>query len=224
MDAKRTPTAVLLAIVPSIALGLTNGIYGYDLAEYHGAVYWLADAVQFVLVPSACLLLLYRLAGYKPADYGFRSIAPDFGTAVALILFVTSMYWLAYEPVKALASAHWPKTIAPPVFAAVLPSEQPQRTVVLLYVCASAALVEETVFRGLPWLYFSSVMKSPAVPYVATTAISIAAIHWEHGVPNLVASGALGLVAAGLYTRVQNVWPFIWAHFFAGTWSYQWWV
>jgi membrane protease YdiL (CAAX protease family) len=60
------------------------------------------------------------------------------------------------------------------------------------------------------------------VPYVLWTSSLFAAIHWEQGIPGLIAAGTLGIVAAVMYTRILNVWPFIAAHFLVNAWSFPW--
>ena len=224
MPTAKRPQIILLAILPSVAIGLLNGLYPDELPRDHPGWYWMADITQFILVPAIAVVVLHFFSGCRPREYGFQPILRDnkVHLAVGLILFVTFIYWLAYEPVKAVAYRFFWSTASSPVFDAALPTGQPLRILTLLYICITAAVVEEPVFRSLPWLYFSSTMKFPTIPYLLTTTLLFSAIHWEHGVPNLVANATLGLAAGALYTRVQNVWPFIWAHFLTGAWSYRW--
>lgn len=223
MRVAQRPWVILLAIVPSIAIGLVNGLYADELARLSAARYWTFDALQFVAIPAAGAALLYWLGGYRPADYGFRGPGGgnDFAT-LALFAFVTFVYWAAYEPVKAFAFQLFWFTAADPVFTSVLPMTPGLRVLALLYVCLSAALIEEPVYRSLPWLYFSSTLSAPVVPYVLSTTLLFSAIHWEYGLPNLFATASLGVAAALLYTRIRNVWPFIGAHFLVGVWTYRW--
>ncbi len=203
MATAKRPRIILLAILPSVALGLLNGLYPQELPRDHPGWYWLADIAQFIVVPAIAILVLHFFGGYRPSDYGFQPILRKgkVHLAIGLVLFVTLVYWLAYEPVKALAFRFFWSTAASPVFDAALPTGQPLRIFTLLYICTTAAVVEEPVFRSLPWLYFSSTVKSPTVPYLLTTTLLFSAIHWEHGVPNLVATATLGLAAGLLYTR-----------------------
>lgn len=211
---------VLLAILPTIALGLLNGLYLPPLAQASPILYWLADALQFVAVPAASFWFLTVVAGLRPKDYGFGPIDSSLLEALGLIAFVTILYWLAYEPVRAIAHEFFWFTEAPIPFADALPAGQPWRWLLVFYSCLTAALVEEPVFRSLPWLYFSAHSSSPQVPYVLWTSSLFAAIHWEQGIPGLIASGTLGVVAAVMYTKILNVWPFIAAHFLVDAWNF----
>jgi membrane protease YdiL (CAAX protease family) len=213
---------VLLAIFPSIALGLLNGLYLPALAQSTPILYWLADGFQFALVPAAAFWLLTVVGGLRPKDYGFGPIDSSFLQALGLIVFVTLLYWLAYEPVRAIAHYFFWFTEASIPFAEALPATQPWRWLLVLYACLTAAFVEEPVFRSLPWHYFSEYCSSPQVPYVLWTSSLFAAIHWEQGIPGLIAAGALGVVAAVTYTKVLNVWPFVAAHFVTDAWNFPW--
>lgn len=221
-QAKR-PEAIPLALFPSIALGLVNGLYADELATAHAAWYWIADVVQFIAIPALAAFLLYRWAGYGPADYGFhRFVRHENVLRIAgLLVFVTVVYWLAYNPVLSFAHGVFWSTASSVAFIFVLPDAAALKALVLLYASSSAALVEEPVFRSLPWLYFSSRLRSPAVPYVLSTTVLFAAIHWEHGLPNQIAAATVGLASAVLYMRIRNVWPFVFAHFMTNLWAFR---
>lgn len=215
---------VLAALFPSVALGLLNGLYNPTLAHAHSGWYWVADAVQFVLVPAGALWILVRYGRFRLRDFGFGRLSSEGHSweFVGLAGLVTFLYWLSYEPISALANQFFWESAASAPFVDALPHTQPLRILAVFYVTLTAALVEEPVFRSLPWLYFSSVSESPVLPYVLTTSFLFAAIHWEQGLPSTIAAGSLGLVAAILYTKILNVWPFVAAHFATGAWSYQW--
>lgn len=223
MSIAQRPWVILLAILPSIAIGLLNGIYADELAQLNAARYWVLDAVQFVAIPAASAALLYWLGGYRPGDYGFRGPrGRNDAAALALFAFLIFVYWAAYDPVREFAFQLFWFSAADPVFTSVLPMTPGLRVLALVYVCLSAALIEEPVYRSLPWLYFSSTLSAPVVPYVLTTTLLFSAIHWEYGLANLFATASLGVAAALMYTRIRNVWPFIGAHFLAAVWTYRW--
>lgn len=222
-DSTRQPL-LLAAILPSIALGLLNGLYLPALAGVRPALYWSADVLQFVVVPAVAFGLLTRRGGFHPRELGFNRINPhgSWARTIGIVVLVTVSYWVAYEPVLALARSFFASTEASVPFVDVLPQSQPWRWLAVLYASGSAALVEETVFRSIPWRYFSSRLRSPRIPYILVTSFLFAAIHSEQGLPAVIAAGSLGIVAAVLYTRIQNVWPFVVAHFMAGVWTYPW--
>jgi hypothetical protein len=220
----KRPEAILLAAFPIIALGLVNGLYMHDLARADVAWYWSADLFQFVVLPTIGVFVLHLFGGYRPHDYGFRRFLSSKGapSIAGLVVLVTFVFWLAYDPVKDIAWRYFGATALDSAFAAALPDHGPLRVVTVFYICLSAALVEETVFRSLPWLYFSTTMASPVAPYVVATTVLFSAIHWEHGLPNLIATATLGLASSLLYLKILNVWPFVAAHFLTGAWTYQW--
>jgi membrane protease YdiL (CAAX protease family) len=86
---------------------------------------------------------------------------------------------------------------------------------VVLYLSATAALVEEAVFRGLPWFYFSMVRpnRKPITLYILSTSFLFSAIHCEQGPQGMIAVFSLGIVSALLYVKIQNLWPFVIGHF-----------
>ncbi len=95
----RRPDLLILALLPSVMLGLLNGWYGPLLTRIGPLWFWLADLCQFVLVPLAIGLLLLIRAGVRPSDYGFRGPNERAGAwrLVKLSCLVTVYYWLAYE-------------------------------------------------------------------------------------------------------------------------------
>lgn len=213
-----------MALLPSVGLGLLNGLYGPPLARTYPTWYWLSDALQFLVVPVCIAVALFKVDGLRPADYGFRRFGSNDGhwRFLKTAGLVTFLYWLSYEPVKYLAQTYFGQLAGNALFVDALPETQPLHFIFVFYACATAALVEEPVFRSIPWLYFLKEYSSPVTPYVLTTSTLFAAIHWEQGVPGMLAAGTLGVVAAVLYTRIQNVWPFVVAHFVSGIWSYRW--
>jgi hypothetical protein len=213
-------STILLAIFPIIAIGILNGLYLPVLALSNRVAYWFADAAAWVVLPAACTVFLVIALRLRPADFGFRSLS--FTDLIGLCTLVTFAYWVAYEPVKDVAHRFFWQTAESNSFVHALPESQPWRWLLVFYASLTAALVEEPVFRSLPWLYFSSSLANPEFPFVASTAILFAAVHWEQGIPGLIAAGSLGVVAAMLYTKIRNVWPFVVAHFIAGVWSHPW--
>jgi hypothetical protein len=65
--------ALLLAIFPFLALSLLNHFYKAPLYAAGPAWLWAADAVQFVLVPTACWLLVLRPAAVTLPELGMES-------------------------------------------------------------------------------------------------------------------------------------------------------
>lgn len=210
-------SAILLAVFPSIAIGLLNGLYKESLFRAEPLWFWLADIAQFVLVPIVSLLLLWRVSALAPRDYGYVRIA---GTNPWRAL----AFWTAVATFALLACYQGGVKLFAPLFGeatAAFGYEQTigtrtwTRFVAVLYYAATAALVEETIYRGLPWLYFR--LATPARharwAYVVASSVLFSAIHWENGAHELAATGLVGVVACVLYLRIGSLWPLIGAHF-----------
>jgi uncharacterized protein len=213
---------ILLALFPFIALGLANGLYFTTLAVSNPLLYWIADGFQFVAVPALSFWFLIK-HGVLPVDYGFHgpipgsSLAENFG----LVLFITFLYWLSFDPINSiLYRVFWDSASAIP-FSPALPEAKAWRILLIVYASLTAALIEESVFRALPWLYFEKRLRSPELPYVLTTSLLFGLVHWEQGIHTIVAAGILGIVAALLYVGIRNIWPFIIAHFITDMWSFK---
>jgi membrane protease YdiL (CAAX protease family) len=87
-------------------------------------------------------------------------------------------------------------------------------TFAVLYLALSAALVEEVFYRGvLARLVIGS--RDTALKrhlFVAVSAILFGVNHWSQGLPQVVATIYLGVVAAFLYLRLRNLWYVIGGH------------
>ena len=94
--------------------------------------------------------------------------------------------------------------------------EGPERALVVVYLAVTAGVIEEIFFRGLPWLGVQAVpnLNTRKAVYITGTSILFGLIHWENGVPEILATTALGLVAAVLYLKLLNLLPLIGAHIF----------
>jgi len=210
-------STVLLAIFPPVALGLLNDLYLLPLYECAPALYWAADAFQYLVVPVIVYIFLVRIARISPAEFGFRKFSRDTRLidSVGEVVFVTVMFWVSYTPVSRIAYRFLWKYAPAFSVGGLIPHGGTGRLLAVTYLSLTAAFVEETVFRGLPWLYFSLAVprSSRASWYVLTTSVLFAATHSEQGPAGVVAAFSLGLIAAMLYTRIQNLWPFVIGHF-----------
>jgi len=208
---------VALAILPSLALGLLNDLYLESLYQHNVAWFWAADFTQFVIVPALMAFFLLKAGSITPRDYGFRPFAPGMRIVdvAGLCLLTCAVFWLSYEPVKHIAYSLFrshPETFG---YDSVIPQPLLLKIPVVLYFSLTAAFVEEAVFRGLPWLYFSQFNsgRRRAAVYVVSTALLFSAIHSEQGLPGMLAAFTLGVAAAMMYAKIQNLWPFVAAHF-----------
>lgn len=215
---------VALAMFPSIALGLLNGLYLEPLAHRGSAWFWAADAGQFVVVPVFSAWLLFR-SGVRPADVGLGRPGPGtrLPVAIGVCLVVLAAYWFAYVWVDRIIQPFLGAFASPFGYETMLPDGPALCLAVVLYLSATAAIVEEVVFRGLPWLYLSRwvPMQWRTTVYVSVTSLLFAVIHIEQGPHGLVSTFSLGLVAGLLYARIRNLWPFVLAHFVLDVYSFS---
>ena len=215
--------AAAWAIVPTAALLALNGLYLEAAFAASPALFWLLDALQFALVPLASLWVLARFAGVRPRDYGLGRLDGGQGAVAAVLVFALSIvvFVYGYGLARVLTlSLPWEWPASAFLYPRAMPRNVPGALAVLAYLVVSTALVEEIVFRGLPALCL------PARLYPAVSAALYALIHWESGTREVVATLLLGVVLAGLYLRVRNLWPFVAGHAvnemlaFTGTYGY----
>lgn len=208
---------LLLAILPSFALGMLNQFYLESAYRHSQALFYLADSVQFVAVPLLTWFLVLRPAKIWPKDFGLR--LPIFGArpleSVFLFLFVALLLWIAYEPINAIAYRYLWREAGIFGYGTAIPKSFPLNAVAVLYFSLTAALVEEVVFRGLAWNYFSTALpdiwQKPA--YIIISSVLFAAVHCEQGPHGMIAAFSFGLAAAALYVSLKNLWPLVFGHF-----------
>jgi membrane protease YdiL (CAAX protease family) len=210
---------VLIVWFPLVAIGLLNGLWVESLHESNPRLFWASDLSHFLVLPVIGLLVLGRFARIWPRDYGFRSLGSEYSLPGILGLFVlvSFLFWLFYYPVRDIAYRLFWESAGTFWYDKALPTRGIDRLLVATYFSATAALMEEVVYRSLPWLYFS--LRFPSrrfvVPYVLVTSSLFGLIHWEQGPHGVIAAFSLGLIAAFLYSKLQNIWPFVVAHFLA---------
>ncbi|MGZ8218370.1 hypothetical protein [Methylomagnum sp.] len=90
-------SAILLAIFPTLALELLNTFWLESLILQGGAVFYIADLFQWIIVPCLVWLLILRATDIKPKEFGF----PDLNAthpleSAGLALAAAFLLWLAY--------------------------------------------------------------------------------------------------------------------------------
>ncbi len=218
------PEVIACAVFPIVALSLTNALYKEALITHAPALYWLQDGLTFVFFPVAGAALLALVANCRPADYGFKPI----GNATALLevagLSVLALiaFALSYGFGLRLGASLWPGEGTISALTSLLPAGIAPRMLVVIYLSVTAGVVEEAVYRGLPWVYVQQhcVPRWRVPAYMLASALVFAFIHSEQGLHAILATFLLGLVWALLYTRIENIWPFIIAHTAADVWSF----
>ena len=120
----------------------------------------------------------------------------------------------AYRPVEVIAYGFlWPYAGTFSA-AAMLPESGLRRIPGVLYLSITAGLVEEAVFRGLPWLYLSTFahFRRRVPVYVISTFLLFSLVHSEQGPHGMLAALSFGIAAAILYLKIRNLWPIAIGH------------
>lgn len=208
---------LLLAVFPSLAIELLNQFYLEAVYKQGQLWFYVADACQWIVVPLLVWRFILRPAHIKPKDYGLRWPVFDARPieAIGLFLFVTVILWLVESPVRHIAYRFLWKYAGTFGYETAIPKSFPWNVLVIFYYSITAAFVEEVVFRGLPWAYFSI-----AVPqsrrnlwYISTTSLLFAAAHSEQGPHGMIAALSFGIFSAMLYAHLKDLWPLIFGHF-----------
>lgn len=218
-DADR-PNSELIAIAAFLYITLAL-CKAPVLALLGGGWFWFGDVVCFVAVPA---LLMGMLAGWRwrriPVVWqGLqRQVHPP--SAVAFWCVVATLAFFAVDQFSIRVgirlarswSGAWPALLS---YATHLEPHGIVRWVQVMYMAFSAALVEETVFRGLLYRWFlpQKATASRVVAYVTVSTALFASVHWSHGVVNLVEAIGVGLLAACMYHRLGSLLPLVTAHF-----------
>jgi hypothetical protein len=208
---------LLLAIFPSLAISLLNQFYLEAVYQQGQLWFYLADACQWIVTPVLVWLFVLRPANIKPKDYGLR--VPVLGVrpleTLGLFLFIAVLLWISYSPVYDIAYRFLWKYAGTFSYGNAAPKSFPWNALVVFYYAVTAAFVEEVVFRGLPWIYFSIAVSQPRRKfwYITITSILFAASHSEQGPHGMIAALSFGIVSAMLYIELKNLWPLVFGHF-----------
>jgi membrane protease YdiL (CAAX protease family) len=203
--------AILAAGFPVVALSALNHFYQVPLYRLHPAWYWLADAMQFVVLPAAAAWFLLRPAGIGWKDLGLGRDREPWSLLFAALLLV-----MATWPVYAVAErTFWAYAPADNVMTQSLSRDGAAKWLVPIYLAATAAIVEEVVYRALPWMYLQAVLapRWRRAGYTLGSSLVFALVHSEQGPGGMLGAFWFGLVAAGLYLKVRSLWPLVLGHF-----------
>lgn len=208
--------AVLLAIFPTLALGLLNTYWKAPLLDWSVTLYWMADVTQWVVVPLLVWLLVLRPNKITLTSVGFHS--PDnrlnplrsFGVGefvIALLVLCFAYIWVETVTTR-LSWSH-------PSWRCIACVNLTPTHVQAVYMALTAAIVEETVYRGLAWTYISHYVKGNQgkLVYIAATSVVFASIHSEQGIQGLIPAFVFGVFAALIFIRTRNLYPVVLSHF-----------
>ena len=222
MQASRSDV-VLLACGPITLLFILDGFFKQALYVCSPPLFWLFDAVKFVLLPAAILIWLARRHGIGPAQYGMHAVAESesWGHFLGLTIFLALVLALVFSVARYAAwfildvpeQTLFYKSIRPDGWLGVP---------VVVYYSATAGIVEEIFCRALPLLYLKERFgkSPPGGAYVIATAFLFGFGHWENGNLEVVATFGYGLFASALYLKLRDLWPLIGAHTLIDVWAF----
>lgn len=209
--------AILVAMFPSLALALLNHFYlrwTYDLGLQW---FYVIDAFQWVVIPWCVWKLLLKPQRITFTDIGFALRLPGGTPSVYAYDFVVALVVLsiAYVPIQLVAFKYFWPNVATFGYRNAIPRTFPWNDLAALYFSTTAAVIEESVFRGLAWSYMSGIASKykPKLCYVAVTSLLFAAAHSEQGPDGMIAALSFGIAASLLYLHFRNLWPLVFGHF-----------
>jgi len=196
-------------------IALINGFYLDDVYQSNIITAWVYDTSQFVILPFTLLFILYKYYGIRPSDYGIIIPTNNFNrntliqkailyaALLEILYFVTYKFTDMYIPDKHYMG-----------YLSLIPTGILKLPVVF-YMSITAAVVEEIVYRGIPFMLFKKhkEYKHFNSLFIIITASLFSLVHWENGIPDLAATFVFGIFAAMLYLNYNNLIPLIFAHF-----------
>jgi membrane protease YdiL (CAAX protease family) len=210
---QRASACALALSVPFLAVNLLDGFTKPALAT-SPALFWAYDVTKWVLLPAVTLFAMRVWCGARAADFGLHGPGPRWSLAqlsgLSVLFTVLAMSYFGF---RSLATQFLPPggsfdlAELMPVGAAHLPA--------LLYLCTTAAVVEELFYRGvlLEAMAPAGTGAGRASVYVAFSSTLFGLSHFESGAVEVLATGLYGVVAAVFALRVRNLWPLIVGHF-----------
>ena len=211
--AQRMHACALTLSAPFLIVNLLDGFTKPALALWP-RLFWSYDVTKWVLLPAVTLFAMRVWCGARPADFGLHGPAPRWSPAQlsGLTVLFTAMA-AAYFAFQFLGGLFLPN-VGTFNLAALLP-EGAARLPAVLYLCATAALIEELFYRGVLREAMAPVGAGlgRAAAYVAASSALFGLSHFEGGAVEIFATGLYGVVAALFALRVRNLWPLIVGHF-----------
>jgi membrane protease YdiL (CAAX protease family) len=210
---RRGFACALTLSAPFLAVNLLDGFTKPALAATP-ALFWAYDVTKWVLLPAVTLFAMHMWCDVRPSDFGLRGPGRHWSVAqISALAVLFSALAMSYFAFQALAVRFFPGggtfdlTEVMPLGAAYLP--------VVLYLCASAAFVEEFFYRGvlLEAMAPAGAGAGRAAAYVAFSSTLFGLSHFESGPGEILATGLYGVVAALFALRVRNLWPLMVGHF-----------
>lgn len=209
----RTHACALTLSAPFFIVNLLDGFTKPSLA-LSPRLFWIYDVTKWVLLPAVTLFAMRVWCGTRLSDFGLHGPAPRWSltqlSALTVLFTALATSYFAFQ----LVGAQFLPGGATFNLGAVLP-EGAARLPTILYLCITAALIEELFYRGVLLEAMAPVGAGPgrATAYVVVSSALFGVSHFEGGAVEIFATGLYGVVAAVFALRVRNLWPLIVGHF-----------
>jgi membrane protease YdiL (CAAX protease family) len=192
-----------------------NGTWNGPLYAASPPAFWLLDAFTHVVLPAGLLIWLAHSHGITPMQYGLRMPRHGITDFVGLTCLATVILWLCYRPVAAFFGNLLGSEAESFTYLEAMPAQFGARLIIGVYFSASAALFEEIMYRGLPYLYLEGYVarRSLTAVYTGCSAVLFGMAHWENGLHEVVATFSLGCAACVFYAKTRTLLPLLMAHF-----------
>ncbi|HYW57577.1 MAG TPA: CPBP family intramembrane glutamic endopeptidase [Polaromonas sp.] len=209
----------MAASFPFMALSLANHFYKPWLFQLAPTWFWVADFAQFFVAPMVGWYFFLRPTGVRMQDCGLPLGSKESARrdGIGFTLFVAALLVAAYWPMHVVTKVWFSQFNSNFQDVQGMPASYFPKLLVAFYMSATAALVEEVIWRGLGWMYLSAVLplRHRRVGYVLITAIVFSIAHSEQGVGGVISAFWFGLLAAGIYVKLRTLWPIVLGHFIA---------
>jgi hypothetical protein len=210
---------IAAAFLLNFALALVNGFWITGSWPLTAFQHLLLDVAQFVVLPAATALLLFRHAEAR-AFVGSLAWPRQPGAllgslAVGVLVGAAGMF--LFSTVARLTAR---AIDLPPQASGLAPlyTMFPAPEVAAFYFAATAALAEEFVFRYLPLAYLAPAAvadRGKWLAYLAVSCVLFGAIHWENGTPGIVEATLWGATLGFMFWAFRNPVTIVVAHFTA---------
>jgi membrane protease YdiL (CAAX protease family) len=210
---QRGSACALSLSAPFLAVNLLDGFTKPALAT-SPVLFWAYDVTKWLLLPAVTLFAMRVWCGARAADFGLSGPAPRWSLAqlsgLCVLFTVLAMSYFAFRSLATPflpGGANFDLAELLPEGAAHLPA--------VLYLCTTAAVVEEFFYRGvlLQTMAPAGTGAGRASVYVALSSALFGLSHFESGGVEILATGLYAVVAAVFALRLRNLWPLIVGHF-----------
>jgi membrane protease YdiL (CAAX protease family) len=210
---RRGFACALTLSTPFLLINLLDGFTKSALAATP-AIFWAYDITKWILLPAVTLFAMRLWCNAHVSDFGLQGPGERWSmTQLSALTVLFSALAMSYFGFQTLAVRVFPGGGTfdlgelMPLGTAYLP--------VVLYLCATAAFVEELFYRGVLLEAMAPVGAGAgrAAGYVVFSSTLFGLSHFESGPAEIVATGLYGAVAALFALRVRNLWPLMVGHF-----------